>query len=82
MRAFIWSHINSPNNQVTALPFFLSADRNHYYNSLTNCRNWNELMRVLGQPLRCIKHEPVYLSRMLTCEESEFPPHAAYVRKF
>ena len=31
------------------------------------------LMRVLGQRLDCIFHEPVYLSRMLSLKESEFP---------
>ena len=41
-----------------------------------------ESMRVPGQRFDCISHEPVYLSRMLTLKESEFPRHAAYVREF
>ena len=39
-------------------------------------------MRVLGQRFDCISHEPVYLSRMLSLKESEFPRHADYVREF
>ena len=41
-----------------------------------------QFLRVLGQRFDCISHEPVYLSRMLTLRESEFPRHADYVRSF
>ena len=42
----------------------------------------NEFPRVLGQRFDCISHEPVYLSRMWSLKESEFPRHADYVREF
>ena len=35
-----------------------------------------------GQRFDCISHEPVYLSRMLTFRESDFPGHADYVKEF
>ena len=75
MRAFILSNINSPNNQVTALPFPLEGDAINYYHRLTKQvqDDWFELMRVLGQRFDCISHEPVYSSHMLTMRESEFP---------
>ena len=44
--------------------------------------DWFRLMRVLGQRFDCISHEPVYLWRMLSLKESEFPRHADYVREF
>ena len=37
---------------------------------------------MLGQRFDCISHAPVYLSRMLTLRESEFPGHADYVKEF
>ena len=37
---------------------------------------------MLGQRFDWISHEPVYLSRMLTLRESEFPRHADYVKEF
>ena len=75
MRAFILSNINSPLDQVTAIPFLLEGDAINYYHSLTKQvqDDWFELMFVLGQHFDCISHEPVYLSRMLTLRESEFP---------
>ena len=36
---------------------------------------------MLGQRFDCICHEPVYLSRILTLTESEFPRHVNYVRE-
>ena len=39
-------------------------------------------MRVFGQRLDCMSHEPVYLSEMLTLRRSEFPRHADYVKEF
>ena len=39
-------------------------------------------MRVLGQRLDCMSHEPVYLSEMLTLRKSEFPRNADYVKEF
>ena len=60
------------------------GDAAECYHSLTKVvqDDWFELMRVLGQRFDCISHEPVYLSRMLTLKESEFPRHADYVREF
>ena len=37
---------------------------------------------MLGQRFDSTFHEPVYLSRMLTLRESEFPRHADYVKEF
>ena len=37
---------------------------------------------MLSQRFDCISHEPVYLSRMLSLKESEFPRHADHVREF
>ena len=37
---------------------------------------------MLGQCFDCISHQSVYLSRMLTLKESEFPRHADYVKEF
>ena len=73
MRALILSDINSLNNQVTALPFFLEGDAIHYYHSLTKQvqDGWYELMR--GQRFVCISDELVYLSPMPTLKESELP---------
>ena len=84
MRAFILSHINVPLDQVTAIPFGLEGDTIDYYHSLMKQvqDDWFEVMRVLGQHLDCISHEPVYQSRMLTLRESEFPTHADYIKKF
>ena len=84
MRAFALSDIASPLNQVTTIPFLLEGDAVEYYQSLTKQvhDDWFELMRVLGQRFDCISHEPVYLSRMLTLQETEFPRHADYVREF
>ena len=84
MRAFILSDINSRLHQVTALPCLLEGDAINYYPSLTKQvqDDWFELMRVLGQRFDCISHEPVYLSRMLTLRESDFPRHADYVKEF
>ena len=36
---------------------------------------------MLGQRSDCTSHGPVYLSRMSTLRESEFPQHADYVKK-
>ena len=84
IRAFTLSDITSPVDQVTTISFLLEGDAAEYYHSLTKAvqDDWFELMRVLGQPLDCISHEPVYLSRMLSLKESEFPRHAGYVREF
>ena len=66
------------------MSFLLDGDAAEYYHSLTKVvqDDWFELMRVLGQRFDCICHEPVYLSRMLSLKESEFPRHADYVREF
>ena len=66
------------------MSFLLDGDAAEYYHSLTKVvqDDWFELMRVLGQRFDCISHEPVYLSRMLSLKESEFPRHADYVREF
>ena len=37
---------------------------------------------MLGQSFDCRSHEPVYLLRMLTLRESEFPRYADYVKEF
>ena len=37
---------------------------------------------MLGQSFDCISHKPVYLSRMLTLKDIEFPRHADYVEEF
>ena len=83
LRAFILSDITSPVDQVTTISFLLEGDAAEYYHSLTKAvqDDWFELMRVLGQRFDCISHEPVYLSRMLSLKESEFPRHADYVRE-
>ena len=83
LRAFILSDITSPVDQVTTISFLLEGDAAEYYHSLTKAvqDDWFELMRVLGQRFDCISHEPVYLSRMLSLKESEFPGHADYVRE-
>ena len=84
MRAFTLSDITSTVDQVTTIPFLLEGDAVEYYRSLTKVvrDDWFELMRVLGQRFDCISHEPVYLSRMLTLKESEFPQRADYVKEF
>ena len=66
------------------MSFLLDGDAAEYYHSLTKVVQDDcfELMRVLGQRFDCISHEPVYLSRMLSLKESEFPRHADYVREF
>ena len=83
LRAFILSDITSPVDQMTTISFLLEGDAAEYYHSLTKAvqNDWFELMRVLGQRFDCISHEPVYLSRMLSLKESEFPRHADYVRE-
>ena len=84
MRAFALSDITPTVDQVTTIPFLLEGDVVEYYHSWTKVvqDDWFELMRVLGQRFDCISHEPVYLSRMLTLKESEFPRHADYVKEF
>ena len=84
LRAFILSDITLLVNQVTSISFLLEGDAAEYYHSLTKAvqDDWFELMRVLGQRFDCISHEPVYLSRMLSLKESEFPRHGHYVREF
>ena len=84
LRAFVVSYINLPLDQVTDLPFLLEGDTIDYFHSLTIQvqDDWFEVMRVLGQRFDCVSHEPVYLSRMLTLRESEFPRHAYYVKEF
>ena len=84
LRAFTLSDITSPVDQAATMSFLLDGDAAEYYNSLTKVvqDDWFELMRVLGQRFDCISHEPVYLSRMLSLKESEFPRHADYVREF
>ena len=81
LRAFTLSDITSPVDQVTTILFLLDGDAADYYHSLTKAvqDDWLELMRVLGQCFDCISHEPVYLSRMLSLKESEFPRHPDYV---
>ena len=84
MRAFAFLDITSTIDQVTTIPFLFEGDAVEYYHSLTKVvqDDWFELMGVLGQRFDCISHEPVYLSRMLTLRESEFPRHADYVKEF
>ena len=84
MRAFALSDITSPVEQVTTIPFLLEGNAVEYYHSFTKVvqDDWFELMRVLGQPVDRISHEPVYLSRMLTLRASEFHRHADYVKQF
>ena len=84
MQAFALSDITSPIDQVTTIPFLLDGDAVEYYHSLTKVVQDDsvELMRVLGQRFDCISNEPVYLLRMLTLRESEFPQHADYVKEF
>ena len=84
LRSFILSDITSPVDQVTTISFLREGDAAEYYHSLTKAvqDDWFELIRVLGQRLDCISHEPVYLSRMMSLKESEFPRHADYVREF
>ena len=84
LRAFILSDITSSVDQVTTISFLLDGDAAEYYHSLTKAvqDDWLKLMRVLGQRFDCISHEPVYLSRMLSLKESEFPRHANYVSEF
>ena len=84
MRAFASSDITSTVDQVTTIPFLLEGDAVEFYHSLTKVvqDGWLKLMRVLGQRFNCISDEPVYLSRMLTLKEREFPGHADYVKEF
>ena len=84
LRAFTLLDITSPVHQVTTISFLLDGDAAEYYHSLTKAvqDDWFELMRVLGQHFDCISHDPVYLSRMLSLKESEFPRYADYVREF
>ena len=84
LRAFTLSDITSPVDQAATMSFLLDGDAAEYYHSLTKVvqDDWFELMRVLGQRFDCISHEPVFLSRMLSLKESEFPRHADYVREF
>ena len=82
--AFILSDLTSPVDQVTTISLLFEGDAAEYYHSLAKAvqDDWFELMCVLGQRFDCISHEPVYLSRMLSLKESEFPRHADYVREF
>ena len=84
LRAFTLWDITSPVDQATTMSFLLDGDAAEYYHSLTKAVQdyWLELMCVLGQRFDCISHEPVYLSRMLSLKESEFPRHADDVREF
>ena len=84
MRAFALSDITSPVDQVTTIPFLLEGDAFKYSHSLTKQvhDDWFELMRVLCLPFDGTAHEAVYLSRMLTFRESEFPRHANNVKEF
>ena len=84
MQAFALLDITSTVDQVTTLRFHLEGDAVEYYHSLTKVVQDDalELKRVLGQRFDCTSHEPVYLSRMLTLRESEFPGHADYVKEF
>ena len=83
MRAFAVPNIISPVHQVTTIPFLLEGDAVQYYHSLTKVvqDDWFELMRVLGQRFDCISHEPLFLSRMWTLRELQFPRHADYVKE-
>ena len=84
LRAFILSDITSPVDQVTTISFLFEGDAAEYYHSLTKFVEDDcfELMRVFGQRFDCISHEPVYLLRMWSLKETEFPRHADYVREF
>ena len=84
LRAFILSDITSPVDQVTNISSLLEGDAAEYYHSLTKAvqDDWFQLMCVLGQRFDRISHEPVYLSRMLSLKESDFPRHADHVREF
>ena len=84
LRAFTLSNITSPVDQVTTISFLLDGDAAEYYRRLTKAVQDDriQLMRVLGERFDCTSHEPVYLSRMLSLKESEFPRHADYVREF
>ena len=84
MRAFALSDITSPVDQVTTIPFLLEGDAVEYYHSLTKVvqEDWFELMCVLAQRFDCISHEPVFLSRMLTLRDREFPGDTDYVKEF
>ena len=75
MRALALSDITSPLDQVTTIPSLLEGNAVEYYHSFTKKvqDDWFELMRVVGQRFDCISHEPVYLSRRSTMQESEFP---------
>ena len=84
LRAFALSDITSPVDQGTTTSFLLEGDSVEYYHRLSKVvqDDWFELMRVLGQRFKCIFHEPVYLSTMLTLKESELLRHADYVKGF
>ena len=84
LRAFTLSDITSPVDQATTMSLLLDGDSAEYYHSLTKAvqDHWFKLMRVLGQRFDCISHEPVYMSRMLSLKESEFPRHADYMQEF
>ena len=84
LRASTLSDITSPVEQATTMSFLLGGDAAEYYHSLKKAvqDDWFKLMRVLGQRFDCISHEPVYLLRMLSLKESEFPRHADYVQAF
>ena len=84
LRAFALSYISSPVDQVTTIPFLLEGNAVECYHSLMKVvqDDWFELMRVLDQRFDCKSYEAVYLSRMLTLKESEFPRHADYVKEF
>ena len=84
LRAYTLSDITSPVDQVTTISFLSEGDAAEYYHSLTKAVQDDlfELMRVFGERFDCISHEQVYLLRMLSLKESEFPRHADYVREF
>ena len=85
MRAFALLDMTSTVDQVTTIPFLLGGDAVEYFHSLTKVvqDDWFELMReLMGQRFDCISHEPMYLSRMWTLKESEFPQHADHVKEF
>ena len=82
MRAFALSDVASPVDHVTTIPFLLEGDAVEYYHSLTKAIQNDAFELMRGQRFDCISHEPVYLSRMLTRRESEFPRHADYVMEF
>ena len=84
MRAFSLSDITSPVDQVTTIPLLLEGNAVDYFHSSTIGvqDDWFQLMRVLGQRFDCTSYEPVYLSRISTLRESQFPRHADYVKEF